>query len=85
MKLKVQMPACNYTHMHTNTQSSLSLLPKVEVIIGECVIVILKHVIVFHGLLDARLVGGYGLWHSLEVVSLFCEVLNGIGTLTKFV
>ena len=84
----MQLTAVQHKRLHAYahiTRNPLPLLPKVEILIGERVVVILKHVVVFHGLLDTRLVGGYALWHSLEVIPLFCEVLNGIGSLTKFV
>ena len=59
--------------------------PVVEVIIGERVEIVFNHVVVSHGLINARLLRAYGLWDGLDVLSLFGEVFDGVGPLPQLV
>ena len=59
--------------------------PVVEVIIREREEILLYHVTVGHGLVNARLLGGNGLWNCLDIFSLFSKVLTGVGSLSQLV
>ena len=59
--------------------------PIVKIIIRERVEVLFNHVIVDHSFINLSLVLTHNFWDSFEVISLFCEVFDRIGTLPKLV
>ena len=60
-------------------------VPIIKVIVRERVEVVFNHVIVGHGLVDARLLQGNRLWDCFDVLSLFSEVFDSVCPLSQLV